>query len=316
VNDRQLRYALVVRDELSFSRAAVRLFVSQPSISQQVAALEDEIGFALFRRTGHGVELTESGRIFLQKAHEAVSGFVNLKDLARKLRRGTSAALTIGMSTTVSQFLFPLFVEALRPTLSNIELSMTTAIGPKLEVLIVQDVLDIGFVLDMGFTVDFAPKNRHPQLTWTKIAELDTALFVFPGHPLAQNRDSVDLAELVGQPLVTTDVNLGCGALVQSMFATRGLQPRIVAIVDRPDDIKTMVCSGMGIAILPTLVASSEMQRGDLVRIPLRPSQTVSLSLVRQAKDLGPHVEACIMQVLAAFRQLIPSSPTHGYPIT
>jgi len=313
VNDRQLRYAIAVRNELSFSRAATRLSVSQPSISQQIAALEHEIGFALFKRTGRGVEVTEPGRDFLRKAEEAVTNFLGLQDLARKLRRGKSAALSIGMSTTVTQFLFPLFVEALGPTLSNVELSMTTGIGPKLESLILQDALDIGFVLDMGFAADLGPKNRHPQLVWTRIADVDTALFVFPDHPWARRGDGVGLVDLLEQPLITTDPTLGCGALVQSMFAARDLQPHIVAIADRPDDIKTMVRSGLGVAILPTLVALSEMLLGQLIRIPLQPSPTVSLCLVRQAKDLGPHIEKCITQVLTAFRELIPSGPIGQY---
>ena len=74
MNDRQLRYALAVRDELSFSRAAENLIVSQPSISEQVGVLERELGFPLFRRTGRGIEITESGQVFLNQAQEVMEG--------------------------------------------------------------------------------------------------------------------------------------------------------------------------------------------------------------------------------------------------
>src|ERR1043165_3773011 len=86
MNDRQLRYALTVWRERSFSKASGRLNVSQPAVSEQIALLEQELGFALFARTGRGVEPTYVGRAFLQHADQAVSGLLELTNTARQLR--------------------------------------------------------------------------------------------------------------------------------------------------------------------------------------------------------------------------------------
>jgi DNA-binding transcriptional LysR family regulator len=296
VNERQLRYALAVRDELSFSRAAERIFVSQSSISEQVCLLEEEIGFALFSRTGRGVQLTEAGRVFLRQAEETVSSFTGLDQLARKLRRGSVSGLSMGMSTSVVQFLFPLIVEALRPAESNLELSVITTYPPHLERLILQEVLDV------GFTVQFAPTASHPTLAWHAIAAIDMALFVLPDHRLAGAQEPIDMSVIAREPLITSDPSLGWGLLLQSMFGEFGLTPYIVAVADRPDAMKTLVRSGMGVAILPALVALSEVQSGQLVRLPIKPNKTVSLCLVRQTKHLGTHVESCISKLWEAFR--------------
>jgi DNA-binding transcriptional LysR family regulator len=285
-----------VRDELSFSRAAERSFVSQSSVSEQVNLLEQEIGFALFTRTGRGVQVTETGQLFLRQAEETVSSFAGLDQLARKLRRGSVSNLSMGMSTSVVQFLFPLIVEALRPAESGLELSVTTTYPPHMERLLLQQVLDL------AFTVQFAPSAAHPTLAWQPIAALDMALFVLPGHRLAHAEQPVDMSVIAREPLIISDPSLGWGLLLQSMFRDLGLTPHIVAVADRPDAMKTLVRAGMGIAILPALVALAEVQLGQLIQLPIRPNKTLSLCLVRENKDLGVHVEGCIAKLWEAFR--------------
>ena len=87
MNDRQLRYALTVWRERTFSRAAARLNVSQPAVSEQVRLLEDELGFKVFRRTGRGVEATFAGRTFLDHSERAIDGLLALTETMLLIRR-------------------------------------------------------------------------------------------------------------------------------------------------------------------------------------------------------------------------------------
>src|SRR5687768_4902413 len=94
VDFRQIRYALSVAKERSFTNAAVRLNISQSAVSEQVKLLEDEIGFPLFRRTPRGIEVTERGRTFLYEAERVVGDVMSLADTARRLRGAPSDTLT------------------------------------------------------------------------------------------------------------------------------------------------------------------------------------------------------------------------------
>ena len=291
MNDRQLRYALAVRDELSFSRAAENLIVSQPSISEQVGVLERELGFPLFRRTGRGIEITESGQVFLNQAQEVMEGFLSLTNLARRLRPGPESSFSMGMSTSLVNFLFPLIAEAFAHDLPQVQLSVMSAIAPQIQSLVAHGDIDV------GFTVEFSAKSGHPILTWERIAMVDMVLFMPPDHPLAAKKHPIDLAEITGEPLIMNDPSIGYGIFIHAMFTSRGLEPNIVATADNPAAIKTMIQSGMGIAILPALAAMSEINLGQLVHLPIRPKQTVSLCLLRQTKHRGAHIETCIAQI-------------------
>jgi DNA-binding transcriptional LysR family regulator len=291
MNNRQLTYALAVREDLSFSRAGEKLCVSQPAVSEQISLLEEELGFPLFKRTGRGIAVTESGQIFLSRAEEIMNGFTGLKDLARRLKPGHNATFSIGMSTSLVEFLFPVIVDALQSRTPDVQISFMSATAPKIYSLAMQEVLDI------GFTVEFSTKNGHPVLTWEEIAYVEMALLVRPDHAMAARRQPIDLAEIADQPLIMNDPLIGYGLLVQSMFKDRGVEPTVVATADRPAAIKTMIRSGMGVAIMPSIVAASEIKMGQLVRLPIRPKREVSLCLVRLTKNRGAYVERAITHI-------------------
>jgi LysR family hydrogen peroxide-inducible transcriptional activator len=297
MNDRQLRYALAVRDELSFSRAAENLLISQPSISEQVGALEQELGFPLFRRTGRGIKITEPGQVFLNQAQEVMDGLLSLTNLARRLRPGLTSSFSMGMSTSLVNFLFPLIAEAFASDFPNVQLSVMSAIAPQIQSLVAQADLDV------GFTVEFSAKSGHPTLTWEEIAMVDMALFMRPNHPLAGEKIPIDLTKITDEPLIMHNPSIGYGLLIHSMFTSRGLKPNIVATADSPTAIKTMIQSGMGIAILPALAARGEISLGQLVHLPIHPKRTVSLCLIRQTKGRGSHIETCIAHIRDTLRK-------------
>jgi len=100
MNDRKLRYAVAVWRERSFSKAAQRLNISQPSVSEQVRLLEAEVGFPLFERTGHGINVTYPSRTFLHQAEQAVNDLQRLSDTAGQLRGKPVGSIRIGFSTS------------------------------------------------------------------------------------------------------------------------------------------------------------------------------------------------------------------------
>ena len=109
---RQLRYALAVARERSFTKAAKRVNISQSAVSEQVKLLEEEIGFELFRRTSGGVETTDRGRTFLYEAERVMGDLLSLSDTARRLRGALSDTLILGIGSGMAQiFMPPLFAD-------------------------------------------------------------------------------------------------------------------------------------------------------------------------------------------------------------
>ena len=100
---RQLRYALSVYKERSFTKAAKRLNISQSAVSEQVKLLEEEIGFELFTRTSHGIESTDRGRTFLYESERVMGDLLSLSDTARRLRGVLQDTLTIAMGSGMAQ---------------------------------------------------------------------------------------------------------------------------------------------------------------------------------------------------------------------
>jgi len=124
---RQLRYALSVHKERSFTKAAKRLNISQSAVSEQVKLLEEEIGFELFRRTSRGIESTDRGRTFLYESEQVIGDLLSLSDTARRLRGSLQDTLTIGMGSGMAQIFIPRMFADLKNNLPGVRLEILTA---------------------------------------------------------------------------------------------------------------------------------------------------------------------------------------------
>jgi DNA-binding transcriptional LysR family regulator len=304
MNERQLRYAIAVRDERGFSRAAKRLRLSQPSISQQVMLLEEELGFPLFLRSMNDVSVTFLGRKFLAQAEQALGSMSGLHDVARQLRHGADQSLSLGVSSGISPFAVPLALESLHPPLTKTRLELVTAPSPKVQRMVLQDALELGIV------VEIHPHRILPELHRECVGEIDMAIFVPPGHRLSQKAGGVEMDELLAEALVINEPRAGYGELVQSMFTDRGLQPNVVAISDCVGATKLMVRAGVGVAILPALSAPDETREGSLVRIPLKSTRTISIDLVHRAAQDNSSFKAARMAISNLFRKRLKTETT------
>jgi DNA-binding transcriptional LysR family regulator len=285
MNDRQLRYAHAVWHERSFSRAAVKMGVSQPTLSGQIKLLEDELGFSLFYRNSRGVESSASGQVFLESAENVVNGFSGLKDLARELRGKPGATIRIGINSGLVQTMMPRIVRVLSRNNTRIRPDIVTATTRRIQRLVHQQRLDIGLVLDGDV------KTSADKLIWDHIAASEIALLVPPTHPLARRREPIELAELCRLPLIVTEPRIGYGRVVLDLFATHDLTPDIVADCDDLESLKYMVVAGGGVALAPHIAAEREIARGSLCAIAVNPPQPVSIQLLRREEPLTPRLE-------------------------
>ena len=293
---REIRYALSVAKERSFTKAATRLNISQSAVSEQVKLLEDEIGFPLFRRTPRGIEVTERGRTFLYEAERVVGDVLSLSDTARRLRGAPSDTLTLGMGSGMAQIFMPRLFGNLPAILPGVRLEIFTAPTKSIFDDLHEERLDAGVAIE-------SDSDRIPSgLVFDRLTVMEMVLIAHPKHALARARKPVDVGKLVAEPIVMSELTVGYGQVVLSLFTDLGIRPNILAIADNIETMKVIVQSGTGVAIVPRPCAGNEVALGALKILPILPKRSVALSLFRRRQPLSRRKEGYLAALQKALK--------------
>lgn len=305
MNDRQLRYALAVWHDRSFSRAAEKLAVSQPALSEQVRNLETELGFSLFERTSRGVEPSNAGRTFLAEAKDAIGRLAALEDLANELKGTPESTFRVGVGSGLARTLVPALIESVRASNTPCRLDLITATTRRVQRLVAEKRLDIG----LQFQGEI--KAMPPDVRRETFAETELVLVLPQGHPLAAEDGPVTLAEAARFPLILNEPRIGYGRAALAAFEKLDLAPQIAAVSDDLETVTLMVTCGAGLALAPRIALEHARLPHMVVLRRLDPPRTIPLLLVRRDDPLQPRVEACIekFRLLLATATSKPSGP-------
>jgi DNA-binding transcriptional LysR family regulator len=245
---RQLRYFVAVAEELNFSRAAERLHMSQPPLSQQVKAMEEELGTVLLERTRRKVELTEPGRLFLEHARSMISQMDGAGDAVRRAARGEAGEIRIAFTGSVPMAEpFPRFIQAFRERHPGVRVEMGhQSSGAQLQALADRHI-DVGFLRPSHHFVAGA------DVAVRRIWEDELKVVLPAGHRLARARGGVRVADLAEEPFILFPRGIGCGLYdhVMTLCSQAGFAPRIVQEAREGVTILALVAAGTGISILP-----------------------------------------------------------------
>lgn len=291
---RQIRYALSVAKERSFTGAAKRLNISQSAVSEQVHLLEQEIGFPLFRRTPRGIELTESGRTFLYEAERVVGDLLSLTDTARRLKGAPSDTLVIGMGSGMAQIFIPRLFH--KPVLPGVRLDILTAPTKAIFDALHEERMDAGIAIESD------PDRVPAGLVYDRLAQAEMALITHSKHALARARRPVDVGRLLAEPFIMSELGVGYGPVVLALFADLGIRPNIVSVADNIETMKVIVQSGRGIAIVPRACVENEVALGVLKALSIVPARSVTLSLFRRRQPLPRRKESYLSAVRDALK--------------
>ena len=247
----QLRYVVAVARAGNFSRAAEQCHVSQPSLSQQIQKLEDELGERLFDRMKRVVKLTAHGEAFLRRAvrvlEEVDAAKREAKD-ATDLLRGT---VSIGVLPTIAPYLLPAVIVEF------------TDKFPGVEIVIQEDTTARLVKLLHACEIDLALASQPIQDERLKITELfaeELLLALPPGHPLARKR-TVSAADLEKERLIVMKEGHCLGDQVLRFCDRRDLHPTISFRSAQLQTIQSLVSAGLGISLIPAMAAQAG--RGD-----------------------------------------------------
>jgi LysR family transcriptional regulator, benzoate and cis,cis-muconate-responsive activator of ben and cat genes len=269
---RLLRPFVALADELHFGRAAERLHVTQPALSQQIARLERQLGVRLFDRTRTRVELTEAGTAMLPAARTAVESAAAAAEIARGHARGEAGELRLGLSPGAHYVAQPLLAEFARRR-------------PKVRVRARQDssgalaeqVADGRLELALGFCTE--PRDG---VVCAWLRDEPVVVAVAAGHPLA-DRGRVRLADLAGETLALVDARDGAGynRAVVALCREAGFEPRTRTDPHGPMAWETAVRSEGCVGL--TTRSSAPSTARDVRLLELDPPATFPLELVQPA---------------------------------
>lgn len=244
---RHLRYFLSVAEEMHFGRAAQRLGISQPPLSQQVRALEQELGVQLFERTSRRVRLTEAGARFLPEARATLEQADHAAHVARQTHRGEMGRLHLGFSTSVP------FVRPVMDALSRYR-SLYPAVELKLDEMPRDEQierLERG-TLDIGIVRSFTEPELNPGLVSHALQRDGMVLGMRRDHRLIDlPRDPV-LADLQGEPLIAFAPFNGAGftEYIVAECEKIGFHPNIALEANSFATLLGLTAAGFGVAIL------------------------------------------------------------------
>jgi DNA-binding transcriptional LysR family regulator len=290
---RHLRYFVAVAEERHFGRAAARLHMAQPPLSQQIRQLESELGLQLLRRTTRRVELTAAGEAYLIRARQIIAAVSSAAGEAQRVAAGLQGRLVIGCVGSATYSLLPQLVRTLRDELPDVEVSVQGE-------MLAPD--QVGALLDGRIDLGLLRPPVDEESLRLEVLRADRLIVALPdGHRLAV-RARLRLKELAGEDFV---IHAGGGRSVMhdtvvARCREAGFEPRVRHEVAETSTLVTFVAAGLGIAVVPAPVAVP-MVPGVTYR-PLVGKATVDLAAATRADDEAPHLQRALAVVTAQTR--------------
>ena len=287
---RHLRYFVAVAEELHFGRAAIRLHIAQPPLSQQIRRLEDELGVRLFDRTTRRVELTHAGLVLLNEARRTLVQADRVRLVAQEAARGESGHLRIGFVGSALYGILPSCLRAFRAEAPGIVLTALDLGTSELVEGLLGERLDVAFV---------RPPIDDDRLAVETVDREPLVAALPVSHPLAA-RTWLDLRLLAEEPFVLFARHAGPGYwdVVQAACREAGFRPNIVHEAGQIHTIIGLVAGGLGLSLVPSSVRSLQLAGVRFVELA-RPAPVLELAMAWRVEVEDPTLERFVTVVRA-----------------
>ncbi|MEU6763822.1 LysR substrate-binding domain-containing protein [Streptomyces sp. NPDC046853] len=289
---RQLRYFLALAEECHFGRAAARLHVAQPALSQQIKQLERELGVDLFTRTTRRVEPTESGRELTGYARVVVLEEERARARMRELATGHAGRVAVGFIGTATYDVLPQVARTVRAELPGITMDLRgEVLAPELVEGLLAGTYDLAVI--RGAVTD-------PDIRLTPLRS-EPLVAVLPSHHPLAGRPSLALGALADEPFVVHPSQSRSSMYDRVLNACEraGFRPASLTEVGETATLVVFVAAGHGVALVPQSVQSLSLE--GVTYVPLEEPESVDLLLARRAHRNSPASE----QVAAVIEQSV-----------
>lgn len=289
---RQLKYFVTVAEELSFVRAAQRLHMSQPPLSQQIKALEEDLGVELLFRTRREVKLTDAGRVFLAESRELLEKAQAVAHRTRQAAGGEHATLRVGMATSALFHVLPSLLDRVRVQLPSVTLTITDMNSDEQVRSLTVDRIDLGFIHARPDTRGLARCN----------VVTDSFAVALPAtHALAGKAD-LSLRDLQDDAMVAFSRD-HAPALFDALIAScqqENFSPRIAHVARHPASLMQMVQLGLGVSIVPRAYANAAMREVVFRQLPTMAAR-LRIDAIWREGNAAPGLRRVVDEVLRSF---------------
>ena len=293
--DRRLQVFHTVAKQLSFTKAAELLFMTQPAVTFQVKQLEEHFNTRLFERSHGKISLTPAGELALDYAERILGMSTEMEARISELTGQISGPLLIGASTTIAEYMLPKLLGEFKRLHPETQARLTVANSETVENKVADHTLDLGLIE--------AP-SHHPNLVTKVCCEDELVMICAPQSDLAKHA-MVTPDQLASRPYISRESGSGTRECIDDYFKTSGVnldELNLVMELGSREAIKGAVSAGLGVAVVSITTVAKEVRLGELVAVPMDPP------LRRQLSRVYPE-EKFRSRLLQAFLDFIQTSP-------
>jgi DNA-binding transcriptional LysR family regulator len=271
--DRRLQVFHAVAKQLSFTKAAEVLFMTQPAVTFQIKQLEEHFNTRLFDR-GHGkITLTPAGELVLDYAKKILGLSAEMDVRLSEMTGEIGGSLLVGASTTIAEFMLPRILGEFKSLYPKVKPRLIVANSETIETRVAEHTLDIGLI---------ESPSHQPDLQTENCCEDELQVICSPKFPLAKFK-VLTPQQLVDQPYISREPGSGTRENTDAYLRLAGVDPdelKLVMELGSPEALNGVVETGLGFAIVSRAAVVKEQRLGDLVAIPLKPKLLRTLSMV------------------------------------
>ena len=258
------------------------MFLTQPTLTARLHALEKELGEPLFARTRRGMRLTDAGRAFLPYAERAIRAVRDGRQALSDARSVSAGRLVLGAAPAVSTYVLPALLQRFAASYPRVEVAVRTGHSEDVLQMLLREEVQLALVRAL----------RHREIESIALYDEELVLVVPPGHAFA-DRSPIGIADLASERLILFDRTSSYYELTQTFFLSLGVTPREVMELDNIEAAKKMVERRLGIALLPRTAVSGEIAAKTLTQVDVTDAPQVAQQIVAirrrdQGRATGP----------------------------
>lgn len=299
--DRRLQVFHAVTKHLSFTKAAETLFMTQPAVTFQIKQLEEQLHTRLFDRAQGRISLTPAGRLALDYAERILTLSAELETRLKETSGKVAGPLLIGASMTIGEYVLPQLIGKFKARFPTVMPNLFVGNSEAVQNRVAEHTLDLGFI----------EGDTHLSSLQNEVCcEDELQVVCAPSHPLATQAYTRP-ESLTQHPYLSREAGSGTRAVIDRYLQQVGVSPEsmdMVVELGSPEALKGLVATGLGFAIMSSVIAAKELQLGLLVQVPLMPPLIRNFSVVYPNERLHSNLVAAFVQFakeqLAATKRL------------
>lgn len=260
ININQLRAFYCVAKNMSFTKAAKELFITQPAVTAQVKHFEEWCELKFFKKKGRGICLTDEGEMLYRQANQLFEYESQIENAINDYRQLKKGVLRIGSTRTYARYLMPLIMRQFHRNFPKIQIYLDEGSSLDLSLSLLELKNEIAIISKV---------KDNPDITYILFSEEEVLPILSPSHPLAKN-EYLSIEELSQEPIIMREIGSGTRKWVDNLFQQHQLKPQILMETANTEFIKQLVVRGDGISFLVREAVSENLQNNVLVTVPLQ----------------------------------------------